>query len=82
MKYSIDLDIAYDEGSFKSAVDDLVGDLYVMASVVTMDGPGGGWPLVRFSADSWEPINDLIDRYFDDDPEQAEWVKDELVEKS
>jgi hypothetical protein len=80
VRYFIELDIAFDdEAPLKECVDELTEGLLVVPSVVTMQGPGGGWPLVRFSADDREELLELIDRYWADDSEQAEWAKDELI---
>ena len=80
MRYSIELDIAFDdEQPFKQGVDELTRALRVVPSVVTMEGPGGGWPLVRFSSDSRRDLETVVDRYWSDDLEQAEWAKDELI---
>lgn len=73
--YWIDLDYAYDENNVEEALarflknNDLTDK--VTTHVIVQVGPGGGWPIVRFSTDSQSAMHDVIVAYAGGDMRDA-----------
>lgn len=44
--WAVDLDVAVTD---KAEIDSFAAEFNTKAEVLTMHGPGGGWPLVRFT---------------------------------
>lgn len=65
-RYSIALDLAHDEPTVEQAITMTIADLEfgadIAGEVLEEHGPGGGWPLVRFTG-SRDAIRELIVDY-------------------
>ena len=67
---SLELDVAYDD-TLEQQLFDLALDLEsITYRVVEPNGPGGGWPVVRFAGSEGD-IRSLVARYSPDDDEHA-----------
>jgi hypothetical protein len=47
----------------------------IVAKMVSEEGPGGGWPVVRYNSENEQALKAMITRFFEDD-----WLW-ELIEK-
>lgn len=81
----IDLDIAHDDfASVEAACDDLVfrtsdEDDPIRYVVIDAEGPGGGWPVVRFQARTAHALFVLCKAYANDDEDEASELMDRAV---
>jgi len=74
--YSIDLDFAYDEDTVEEGLARFLKNTTetpddVTATVVIENGPGGGWPIVRFATRKQSAMHDVIVGYAGGDMSDA-----------
>jgi len=65
---SIVLDMAYDEPTLEEAIIRVETEFGLKLEVVNENGPGGGWPEIKFIGDKSEIIRFLDEAYGMDDP--------------
>ena len=77
----IDLDIAYENETLWQACERLAGeDSSVAWKVVNESGPGGGWPVVRFSANDAQTLWSVVYAYEGNDAIAASERMDDYAE--
>lgn len=75
MAQALNLDVAYEGETLEDAISELTKDIDVTAEVVNERGPGGGWPVVRFVAESEDGLNALLQRYDPDNQADRVYLK-------
>jgi hypothetical protein len=80
MAHAISLDVAFDEATLDEALAHLTQGLDVSHEVVTEHGPGGGWPVVRFTSSAEAELDKLLQRYGGDDQADVAFLKSSMVE--
>lgn len=73
---SIELDFAYDEDDLAEALQRVSANVDVSYKIVTLEGPGGGWPVIRWYGTRNWLIELLRGSYGMDEDEIAEIIVD------
>ena len=63
----LDFDIAVDDEEFDEVIKDICDEYHLTYEITQAEGPGGGWPVVKFTGTKSNVINYL--RYYSDDEE-------------
>lgn len=67
---TIELDFAYDEDDLATALFNTLNGIDVTYKIVNLAGPGGGWPVIRFTG-AEEALTELLVGPYDMDDEDV-----------